>query len=251
MLQRCSDHITVEVPGEQTRVGYLIENTDCNNKDVAATLSSVCLDDTPNGMENDFKLSVAFLLPTDPVKKSGTKRTAANISSVGGGGRSDGRGGGYVRGQGGCGGGHGGSQGGGNFKASVGNTGVEFCYYKKSEWFELTDEQREELLAHRNANGNYKGTYGKVNEVSIASVTKAGYFTKHQVSSMISQHEAEKENIVDLKRSLIESFKGTVASFMVPSQTVQEGGIIKLKQASVASTDVNADSEAIAEKRAA
>lgn len=68
---------------------------------------------------------------------------------------------------------------------------------------------------------------------------------------MISQHEAEKENIVDLKRSLIESFKGTVASFMVPSQTVQEGGIIKLKQASVASTDVNADSEAITEKRAA
>ena len=42
------------------------------------------LDDNPNGMRSDFERSVAFLLPTDPVKKKrgGGKRNAGQISAT-------------------------------------------------------------------------------------------------------------------------------------------------------------------------
>ena len=91
-LQRCGDHVTVEIPGEQTNVGYLIENIECNDTDVAAAFSSVCLYDTANSIRNNCEAAVAFLLPIEYVKTGGHKRTTANISSVEGGGQGGGPG---------------------------------------------------------------------------------------------------------------------------------------------------------------
>ena len=69
-LQRCADHVAVELPNARTRVGYLLDNIDTNDKDVTAALSSIRLDDTvdptsgdPTGMRNDFEAAVTFLLP--------------------------------------------------------------------------------------------------------------------------------------------------------------------------------------------
>ncbi len=77
----------MELPNERTRVGYLIENIDCADKDVTTAVSRIRLDDTtnaqgnPSGTHNDFERAVAFLLPTDPVrKKRREKRQAAQIS---------------------------------------------------------------------------------------------------------------------------------------------------------------------------
>ena len=83
-LQRCAEHVAVELPNERTRVGYLLENIDCNDKDVTAALSHIRLSNGPNGMRDDFERAVAFLLPTDPVKKRGgrAKRNSAQISST-------------------------------------------------------------------------------------------------------------------------------------------------------------------------
>ena len=81
----------------------------------------------------------------------------------------------------------------------------------------MTEDQREDLLAHRKIDSIYKGAYGKFNEVSTVTVAEAGYLTKYQILSMISQYEAKRENVVELKRSPLDSFKGIVASFMVSS----------------------------------
>ena len=68
-LQRCAEHVQIELPNERTRVGYLLANIDCHDKDLTTALSHICLDDSLTGMRSDFERSVAFLLPTDPVKK--------------------------------------------------------------------------------------------------------------------------------------------------------------------------------------
>ena len=41
-------------------------------------------------------------------------------------------------------------------KVSKGRTVVEFCYYKLPEFKLLSEEQQNELKAHRKSNGNYK-----------------------------------------------------------------------------------------------
>ena len=98
-------------------------------------------------MRNDFERAVAFLLPTDPVKK-GRKRDAATISAVGAGatqatGKSR-RGKGVKR---------------TSFKVSKGKTGVELRFHKWAEWDKLLEEQKAELVAHREANSDYSGTW--------------------------------------------------------------------------------------------
>ena len=80
-LQQCGDHVTVDIPSERTRVGHLLENIECNDKDALTALSYVRLDNNVNGMRNEFEREVAFLLPTDPAKNK-NKRRHAQISYV-------------------------------------------------------------------------------------------------------------------------------------------------------------------------
>ena len=51
-LHQCGDHVMVEIPSEHTRVGHLLENSECNYKDVLSALSSISLDDNVNRMRN-------------------------------------------------------------------------------------------------------------------------------------------------------------------------------------------------------
>ena len=67
-LQRCAEHVAIEIPNERTRVGYLLDNIDCNDKNVTTALSHIRLDDNVGGMRSDFERAVVFLLPTDPVR---------------------------------------------------------------------------------------------------------------------------------------------------------------------------------------
>ena len=53
-LERCVEYVLVELPNQRTRVGYLIENIDSNDKDVTTTVSHVWLDDNPGGIRNNF-----------------------------------------------------------------------------------------------------------------------------------------------------------------------------------------------------
>ena len=118
----------MDLPNQRTRVGYLIENIDSSDKDVTTAVSHIRLDDGPSRMRINFKAAVAFLLPTDPVKRKrgSNKRSAAQISStvaVQIGATNPEKAKKSVK-----------------FKPAVGKTGVEFRYYKSKEFRKLTSE---------------------------------------------------------------------------------------------------------------
>ena len=80
-LLRFGDYVTVEIPSELMRVGNMLENIECNDKDFLLSLSAVCLDYNGKGIRNKFERAVAFLLPTDPANNK-KKRGHAHISYV-------------------------------------------------------------------------------------------------------------------------------------------------------------------------
>ena len=227
-LQRCAEHVQIELPNERSRVGYLLDNIDCSDKDVTTALSHIRLDDTPTGMRMDFERSVAFLLPTDPVKKKrGGKRNAGQISSTaaaasgGGGGKNNNpkNAGKKAR-----------------FKPTFGETGVEFRFYKPAEFSKLTNEQKDELRAHRKANGNYKGTWSGKERTANTSNT----FGRAQVAAMLKAHDEEKTEKETLKASLIEELQSIISSQFVE----HSGKRLKAAGAKVAATTSTNDGDA-------
>ena len=181
MLQRCAEHVAVELPNERTRVGYLIENINCNDKDVTTAVSHVRLSDGPGGMRGDFELAVAFLLPTDPVKrkKSGAKRGSAQISAAHAARGDDKASPGSNNGK-------------GKFKPNVGKTGVEFRYYKPKEFSKLTKEQKKELTSHRKSSGDYRGTWTGKGTGKTNAPEKGTGMSKADVSALIREHDEKK-----------------------------------------------------------
>jgi hypothetical protein len=240
-LQRCADHVAVELPNERTRVGYLLDNIDSNDKDVTAALSHIRLDDTtdpvtgnPIGMRNDFEGAVAFLLPHDPVKKKrGGKRPSAQISAAALNKAGDGKK--SVK-----------------FKPTYGKTGVELRYYKLKEWKQLTKEQQLEVQEHRKKNGDYPTP----NKDSKDKKPNSKALTKAQVAAMIAEAATEKEKEQAdrdaFRKGLIPNLKGMVDS-QVAALTSAGGVSRKALQragANVASAtgDAERDQDAAAER---
>ena len=84
-LQRCEEHVNCQLPDERSRVQYLLDNIQVEDSNVKAALSSIRMDDTANGMRNNFEAAVAFLLPTDPVEKKksrGNKRPVVEVAAI-------------------------------------------------------------------------------------------------------------------------------------------------------------------------
>ena len=214
-LQRCADHVQVELPNERSRVGYLLDNIDCSDRDVVTALSHIRMDDGAAGMRSDFERAVAFLLPTDPVKKKrgGTKRNAGHISAAtaagGGGVKNEEQKTKKLR-----------------FKSTFGTTGVEFRFYKTAEFNKLTNEQKDELRAHRKANGNYKGTWSGKSRTS----NTGGALSRAQVAAMIKSHDEDKVKEStekdEMRASLVEEFKSIISSQMVvtPEKRLRAAG---------------------------
>ena len=232
-LQRCAEHVQVEIPNERSRVGYLLDNIDCQDRDVTTALSHIRLDDTQQGMRSDFERAVAFLLPTDPVKKKkrGEKRNAGQISAT------------VAAANGGGGGGKKGSlKNNGKktqFKSTFGTTGVEFRFYKTPEFNNLTDDQNDELRAHRKANGNYKGTWTGKERTNTGN-----NFGCAQVAAMIKSNEVDKVKESTerdaIKASLMEEFRSIISSQMVeaPAKRLKTAGAKVAAATSTNDTDV-------------
>ena len=139
----------MKLPNERTRVGYILKNIECSDKDVTAWLTNVRLYDTPGGMRQDIERAVAFFLPTDLVrKKRGGKRGAAQISAAVAAAAGEDKSGDQkdkngppnkkIR-----------------FKPKTGKTRVELHYHIHAEFIALTKDQRNELINHRKANGGH------------------------------------------------------------------------------------------------
>ena len=197
-LQRCAEHVQIELPNERSRVGYLLDNIDCSDRDVATALSHIRLDDAVGGMRSDFERSVAFLLPTDPVKKKrgGNKRNAGQISGTTATNANDDESKKKKKTR---------------FKTTCGETGVEFRFYKPAEFGKLSREQKDELRDHRKANGNYKGTWTGKERTGGAGKP----FGRAQVAAMIKANETEKDKAHEreaMKESLMDEFKSIISS---------------------------------------
>ena len=210
-LQRCADHMQLELPNDRTRVGWLIDNMkEFPDKDVSAALAAIRLYDEASGMRSDYERAVAFLLTTDPAKKNHrSKPGAATISEVGASGRHN-NGGRWTKG----------TKGtkGVTFKSSKGITGVELCYYKITEFKLLSEAQKNELKAYRNANGNYKGAwsgkYGGNQEPVNNGGKKGRYLNRAQVAVLLREHDSEKEKAVIETEELMNETRREISAMM-------------------------------------
>ena len=196
-LQRCAEHIQVELPNERTRVKYIIDNIETSDSDVKAALAVVNLDDGPTGMRTDFERTVAYLLPTDPVKRKQKKRPNAEISAAGG-------------------------------KTSKGpKTGVELRYYTPKEFAKLTPEMVAELKELRAA----KKSKGDSNKPSVGS-KKNAKFRASVVKACLKELREEEEQKQE-EKSTIEAISGILklnSSSVASMDTRERGGPAQAQQ---------------------
>lgn len=138
-MQQCAEHVTFQLPNEFTRVTYLVDAIQCGDAGLQAAMALVRADDQPpRGKMFNFEATASYLLPYDPVAKKRTaqvKRGPSQISDVSADFEAD------V------------SAASGSSKPAVGRTGVEFRFYKKQEYRNLTTEQKDELREYRKTQG--------------------------------------------------------------------------------------------------
>lgn len=191
-LERCAQHVAYQLPNEHTRVRHLLDNIQCSDPDVKAALSSIRLDTTgPNAMRNNFELAVAFLLPVCPVARKrkenkGNQRGSAHISSVGAN---------------------------GGVKPSKGKSGVEFRYYKKSEYNKLSEDQKLELKEWRaSQNGqSSSGTKRKTdNNDDDSDKKKKGW--RKEIASVFKEEQKKLEKARAADKSQLDEIRGMLSS---------------------------------------
>ena len=84
-MQASAEHVQYQLPNKHSRVGFLLEATQCSDPGLQAAMASIKTDNGPEGMRINFEATAANLLPNDPVAKkrsSGQKRGSPQISSV-------------------------------------------------------------------------------------------------------------------------------------------------------------------------
>jgi len=83
-MTQCAEHVTFQLPNEQTRVS-LMDAIECNNAPLQAAMALVQNDNGPTGKMNKFEDTASFLLPHCPVAKkrtSGSRLRACLIQPV-------------------------------------------------------------------------------------------------------------------------------------------------------------------------
>jgi hypothetical protein len=156
-MRQCAEHVTFQLPNERTRVSYLLDAIQCNDPGLQAAMAQVRTDSDVNGKMNDFESTASYLLQYDPVSKkraAGVKRGMGEISEMTGANEAD------VSSV---------THGSAGSKPSIGKTGVEFRYYKATEYATLSNEQKAELKVYRekkktgNGNSNKKARANDTN----------------------------------------------------------------------------------------
>ena len=184
-IERCAEHVQCQVHDERTRVGYLLDNIEVGDADVKAALAAIRGDDTPTGKRNNFEEAVAYLIPTDPVKKKGRKgkRGAAEISSTQARGTSK-----------------------TPLKSGVGTTGVALRYHSPKEYAKLSEDQRDELREHRRKSGKGPSSPSKKNPSDAftkqPSKKKIRMHVAAVLKEMRSEQEEKKAHLSELKAVL-------------------------------------------------
>ena len=54
-MQQCTEPVEYQLPNEHTHVGYLLKGIQCFDAGLQAAMASVRMDNSPTGMQNNFK----------------------------------------------------------------------------------------------------------------------------------------------------------------------------------------------------
>ena len=139
-MQQCAQHVSYQLPNDHSRVGYLLDNIQCNDAGLQAAMAGIRADNDPNNPYSkryNFEAAVAYMLPYCPVAKklqTGEKQEYANISLV------DSYNANPTNSFG--------------SKKTIGKTGVHLHYHNKSEYASLTKAQKQELREWRDTERN-------------------------------------------------------------------------------------------------
>ena len=138
-LVTASSHVTYQVPSEHTRVGFLLKNIQTNDPLLTAALSAVTMDKTQDGKRENFEKAAICLQEFCPVanKLNSSKRNIGNISGVEAGAtiRFEEPRQGIISSA--------------HMRSGIGQTGVHFRFYEKSDYNQLNHEQKKELAYWR------------------------------------------------------------------------------------------------------
>ena len=141
-MERASDHIPFIPPNETSRVRYLLTSIQTQDATLCSCKTSIQADDQK---KHDFELAADFILTNMPSNKSSQPHRIAGINTKRGGKRKG--------------------------KVKVGpKTGVELRFYKKKEWFELTEEQRNECIEIRRQQREKRKTPASENEAPPSKI---------------------------------------------------------------------------------
>ena len=148
-LTEAANHIAYQLPNERTRVTQFLDSISCQDPELLAGIAAVRKDDP--GMRDSFERMATFITPSCPVsrKTRANKRPAAEISAT------------FALGA----------------NGKHGNSGVELRWYKRKEYLELTDDQRDELkgwAATQPDNRKNKAAANKANKSNKTRKATAG-----------------------------------------------------------------------------
>ena len=209
-LTQCSERVSYQLPNEHTRVTKVMMNIESNDAKLLSALANVQADE--DGKMTNFEAMAAYILPYDLVKsrrkQSPSKRKTAEISEVtsttNNGKRSKTI---TVSGK--------------SVKIGIGKTGVDFQYHTPDEWKNLSREQKNEVISHRN-DREKKGQGRNLPGGPTQSTTAQTKLDKKQMKSTISEcivelftdaEEAESKKVQAAKDNK-DATNATISSFL-------------------------------------
>ena len=146
-LERASHHIMYVPPNETSRVRYLLNSIQTNDPMTCSEKTTIQANATN---KNNFEEAADFIIITAP--KDTVQKRPHNISGLG-----SKRNQSYKKGK----------------IRTVPTTGVELRFYKKDEWRNLSQEQKDECVGIRTAekNDRNKGTDGYKSKIAMLEAT--------------------------------------------------------------------------------
>ena len=149
-LRECSTHITVPVPSNPQRVEYLIDSITSKDSTLQASIGLVRAN--TNNMGNDFEGAANILIEIDPYRRSTRTNTRdSNVSAI-------------------------------DFSAGRWNTGVDLCFHHKHKFFELPQEQKEELTNWLSTNDGKKAKKAFFSSKKKTNSDTTGYIKNERKS---------------------------------------------------------------------
>jgi len=151
-LRDARQHVDFQLPNQQSRVTYLLDNIINNDPDLRAALASIRAN--MNNMRENFEDAVTFLLPLCPYAKHrlANRNNTVEISDK------------TLRGR------------------NQSKTGVEFRWYTKEEYSKLTPDQRSELWEWQNSKEGKAKI--KSNRKNLTNTRNKGLLSKQPLSKV-------------------------------------------------------------------